>query len=352
MPMNPDESVTTIKSPPETSPPEDSVPLNSVQASGDKISGASTSKGDLSSLKVIGDKVSDDKISEKKIRADKANKGDLSALEFPEVVTEPESVKPESDSALSLLNDVSQVRFKTIAGKLNLILPTDRDLQDTEGASYSTFSWTEMLEQLEQRMQASARFWQPRTQVYLQVGDRLLDARQMQELAEALQVYELTLHSIATHRRQTAINAATAGFSVEQGTLLHNLPGFNPIPTDPIEDPLYVKMTVRSGTEIRHAGTVIVYGDVNAGGEIIADGDILVWGKLKGVAHAGARGNAQAVIMALHLEATQLRIADFIARVETPSTTFCPEIALVSTVGVPNIRIVKAVDHASLKTTT
>jgi septum site-determining protein MinC len=313
MRMNPDELVTPVKNPPET-PTLEASQFDSVQPSGE------------------------------------VSKEDLSSAEFPEVVVDNKKPAP---IALNLINDVSQVRFKTIAGKLNLLLPTDRELQekqDQEESGFSSFSWTEMLEQLEQRMQASARFWQPRTQVYLQVGDRLLDVRQMQELAEALQLHELVLYSIATFRRQTAINAAAAGFSVEQGTLLQNLPGFNPIPTDPSEDPLYVKMTVRSGTEIRHPGTVIVFGDVNAGGEVIADGDILVWGKLKGVAHAGAKGNAQAVIMALHLEATQLRIADFIARVDTPTTTYCPEVAHVSAVGVPSIRIVKAADHAFLKT--
>lgn len=316
--MNPDESVNKVKSPPEAS-----VRVNALQPNG--------------------------------------NTADLATAAQPATseVTSGDSTKPKSVDP-NLLTDVSQVRFKTIDGKLYLLLPTDKELQEkpeakleakleSEESSFTTFSWTEMLEQLEQRMQASARFLKPRSHVYLQVGDRLLDVRQMQELAEALQVHELILHSIATYRRQTAINAAAAGFSVEQGAFSRDLPGVTAGSTAPLEDPLYVKMTVRSGTEIRHSGSVIVFGDVNAGGEIIADGDILVWGKLKGVAHAGAKGNAQTVIMALHLEATQLRIADFVARVDPPSTAFCPEVAHVSTVGVPSIRIVKAADHALLK---
>ena len=241
--------------------------------------------------------------------------------------------------------EVRQVRFKTIAGKLTLILPSDREIKQDTGLFYAELNWSDLLEQLEQRLLAGERFWQPRTLVYLQSGDRLLDPRQFQEIEDALLARELVLHSVATFRRQTAINAATAGYSIEQGTVSNELAS----PDRALDDPLYVKMTVRSGVEIRHPGSIVIFGDVNAGGEVIADGDILVWGKLKGKAHAGAKGNAQATIMALHLEATQLRIGDFIARVEAPATMYCPEVAHVSTSGSPSICIIRASDYSSLK---
>lgn len=269
--------------------------------------------------------------------------------------------------------EISQVRFKTLDGKLNLLLPTDKKIKldlnkandsnessklvqlfgDTNNnsanpaSSLLTLTWDEMLSQLEHRMAASGHDWKPRTQVYLQAGDRLLDTRQLQELFESLQNYELLLHCVVTNRRQTAINAASMGFSVEQGTIFRELLGFNPIPNSPTDDPLYIKMTVRSGTEIRHSGSIIIFGDVNAGAELISEGDIIVCGKLKGLAHAGAKGNAQAVVMALHLNATQIRIANFIARVDSPTTTFCPEVAFVSTQGAPAIKIVQVVDYSS-----
>jgi len=243
--------------------------------------------------------------------------------------------------------NVPQVRFKTVAGRLNLLLPAEQELKDEEGNSHVSLTWNDLLEQLQQRMTAQSSFLQPQTLVYLETGDRLLDVRQLQEIGELLQTQKLVLHSISTYRRQTAIAAVTAGFSVEQVNNAPNL--FNlkegDQPQTPQDEPLYIKMTVRSGTEIRHSGSVIVFGDVNAGGEIIADGDVLVWGKLKGIAHAGAKGNSQAVIMALHLEATQLRIADFVARVETPSTNFSPEVAHVNRKGNPSICIVAAADY-------
>jgi septum site-determining protein MinC len=58
---------------------------------------------------------------------------------------------------------------------------------------------------------------------------------------------------------------------------------------------------------------VVVIGDVNPGAEIIAGGDVVVWGKLRGLVHAGAMGDTTAVICALELIPTRLRIADQIA---------------------------------------
>lgn len=76
---------------------------------------------------------------------------------------------------------------------------------------------------------------------------------------------------------------------------------------------LILRETIRSGRSIYHEGHVIVIGDVNPGAEIIAGGDVVVWGKLRGLVHAGAMGDNSAVICALELIPTQLRIADQIA---------------------------------------
>jgi septum site-determining protein MinC len=77
---------------------------------------------------------------------------------------------------------------------------------------------------------------------------------------------------------------------------------------------LMIRRTIRSGQVIRYEGHIVVYGDVNPGAEIIAGGDIFVWGKLRGVVHAGALGNDNAFVSALYLAPTQLRIGGHIAR--------------------------------------
>ena len=74
-----------------------------------------------------------------------------------------------------------------------------------------------------------------------------------------------------------------------------------------------IKRTLRGGNTIRHEGHIVVIGDVHPGAEIVAGGDVLVWGHLRGVVHAGAFGDLDAMVCALDLEPTQLRIASLIS---------------------------------------
>ena len=98
---------------------------------------------------------------------------------------------------------------------------------------------------------------------------------------------------------------------------------------------LYIQRTLRSGQSITSEGNIVIIGDVNPGSEVIAKGDITVWGILGGIAHAGSDGNKHARIRALKMNAIQLRIADVFARrpdtINIPyiqkTDTFVPEIA-------------------------
>lgn len=76
---------------------------------------------------------------------------------------------------------------------------------------------------------------------------------------------------------------------------------------------LYHVGTLRGGQSLQQIGNIVVVGDVNPGAELIASGDILVFGRLAGVAHAGAQGDSEARVRALELVPTQLRIATAIA---------------------------------------
>ena len=85
---------------------------------------------------------------------------------------------------------------------------------------------------------------------------------------------------------------------------------------------LYVQRTLRSGQSLKSEGNIVIIGDVNPGAEIIAKGDITVWGVLGGIAHAGSDGNNYSRIRALKLHAIQLRIGDVFAR--RPDTVNIP----------------------------
>lgn len=254
--------------------------------------------------------------------------------------SEPSKDSPVSKPALS---PDQQVRIKRYEDHLTLIFPREQKAANPDVTV--DFVDSELWQQLQQRLSGGERFWKNNTPVHLNAQNHLLDSRQLQELGEALDRYDLKLTRVATSRRQTAVAAATAGFSIDQGAELPlvALTGETEKAKAPslATEPLYLQTTVRSGAEIRHPGSVIIMGDLNPGSSVVADGDILVWGKLRGVAHAGASGNKSSIILALKMQPTQLRIADALARVaEADQGQTIPEVAYVTAKN--DIRITEA----------
>jgi len=96
---------------------------------------------------------------------------------------------------------------------------------------------------------------------------------------------------------------------------------------------LYINKTLRSGKRVEFPGNVVIMGDVNAGAEVIADGNVMVWGRVRGMIHAGAKGDRTATICALDLSATQLRIADEVSAMLKPQKNPKPEVASINDEG-------------------
>ena len=231
-----------------------------------------------------------------------------------------------------LVNRYAQISLKQDREQMLLILPTQAEIN-------SDLPWSETWQELKHLLKTNEQSWQVGTNVCLVAKDRLLDARQLQTIAETLDDVSLSLSAVSTNRRQTAVAAATSGYSVQQQHVTQPL---SDRPTDSTEsttsvlaEPLYLQSTVRSGVEIRHPGTIVIFGDLNPGGKAIAAGDILVWGRLRGIAHAGAQGNYQCRITALQMEFTQLRIADAVARApKIRPRRLSPELAFMTTEGI------------------
>jgi septum site-determining protein MinC len=225
--------------------------------------------------------------------------------------------------------------FKADQGLLYLHLPSSRSMP---------VEWSAIWEQLQQRLESSQRIWPPNTPVHLVANDRLLDQRQLDQLANALANVQLSLQRVLTSRRQTAIAAVTSGYSVDQQSPTLTLAAapaarFVSAAAFVLAEPLYLETTLRSGTEVRHPGSIVLVGDANPGSAMIADGDILVWGRLRGVAHAGAHGDRDRQIMALQLEPTQIRIADQVARAPAQDPNQAsPEVAYVAAEGIQIMR--------------
>ena len=123
------------------------------------------------------------------------------------------------------------------------------------------------------------------------------------------ETYNLTVRSIETIDEQAPppIAAAPTTHALPQRTETQN--------TRDTEPSRIIPYTIRSGqTEDFPQGSLIIYGDVNSGGEVRAGGDIVVLGALRGNAHAGINGRLSAVVISMDLVPVQLQIGNCISR--------------------------------------
>ena len=82
------------------------------------------------------------------------------------------------------------------------------------------------------------------------------------------------------------------------------------------------KGSLRSGQKIESDGSIVILGDVNSGSEVIAEDNIVVLGTLRGLAHAGAKGNKEAIIAAGRLDTVQMRISNIVKEFNREEETF------------------------------
>lgn len=83
-----------------------------------------------------------------------------------------------------------------------------------------------------------------------------------------------------------------------------------------ISETKYFRGSLRSGQKMEAEGSLVVLGDVNSGAEVMASDNIVVLGALRGLAHAGAKGNKQAIISAGLLDTVQIRIANIVQEID------------------------------------
>lgn len=148
----------------------------------------------------------------------------------------------------------------------------------------------------------------------LDLGNHVIKAVEMSKLRDEISGRGLTLWAVLSNSPTTEQTAQTLGLATR---LSKPAPDRNIYPLETKvqggEAAILVRRTLRSGFSLQHPGHVIIVGDVNPGAEVIAGGDIIVWGHLRGMVHAGAEGDEEAVICALDLAPTQLRIGGQIA---------------------------------------
>ena len=157
----------------------------------------------------------------------------------------------------------------------------------------------------------------PRQVIDLDTGDWSLSCRDLEELLGTLNEAGHPVQAVTTRCSDTLISAAALGLIARHVSPDSTSDGgthdqAHDIGTD--AELTVHRGTLRSGDHIESRGHLLIVGDVNPGGSASADGDVYVWGRLRGRAHAGRRGDSEARIVALQLRPLQLRIAELVAR--------------------------------------
>lgn len=189
-----------------------------------------------------------------------------------------------------------------------------------------TAPWPDLLESVRTQLAQGSSFFNG-AQVVVDVGERSLEDGQLAELLGLMQSHGLKPASLASTARESRAVARSAGIAARP--LLRHV-----AEAEERGDALLHTRTVRSGQLVRHQGHIIILGDVNAGAEIVAGGNVIVWGRIRGTIHAGALGDRSSLICALDLRPTQLRIADLIGREPEPHSEARPEVAYVEGEGI------------------
>lgn len=83
-----------------------------------------------------------------------------------------------------------------------------------------------------------------------------------------------------------------------------------------ISETKFHRGSLRSGQKLETEGSIVIIGDVNSGAEVIASDNIVVLGNLRGLAHAGAKGNKKAIIAAGLLDTVQIRISNIVKEID------------------------------------
>ncbi|MFN8442734.1 MAG: septum site-determining protein MinC [Caldilineaceae bacterium] len=175
-------------------------------------------------------------------------------------------------------------------------------------------NWEILLEALRKRLDHAGGFFRGGN-VALDLAERSLQESDLRSLCDLLVAHSMKPALVRTASDRTFQSALMLGLA---GTL-ESKDG-RPLETvqaassnQEAQNHYVYRGALRSGQILKRRSHVLIVGDVNPGSEVIATGDILIWGRLRGTAHAGVEGDTRAIVAAFDIDPVQLRIADAIA---------------------------------------
>lgn len=204
-----------------------------------------------------------------------------------------------------------------------------KGIRDGLLVSCAAGAWDEIKAALLNQIAERAAFFQG-ARLALDVGTQTLKVNDLVELRDILSEKGISLWAVISESPTTEQTAQLLGLATR---ISKPRPQENQYAESSEESALFINRTIRSGTRIEYPGNVVIVGDVNPGAEIIAEGSVIVWGRVRGMIHAGCKGNRSAFICALDLSATQLRIAEETSATLKPQKNPMPEITFIDKEG-------------------
>lgn len=196
--------------------------------------------------------------------------------------------------------------------------------------------WLTVTEALAQEIDAKESFFK-NSPVTVNLGSRPVGKGDMKGLVALLERRSLTLWAVVSSSNTSINSAHELDIKTNESNQLPFADLLNPShkadtkpnPLNALSKGLIIRRTLRSGQRVDIKGHVVIIGDVNPGAEVVATGDVVIWGKLRGTVHAGADGDTDVMICALEMSPIQLRIADYIVTSPKGIHQTEPEIAVV-----------------------
>jgi septum site-determining protein MinC len=189
-------------------------------------------------------------------------------------------------------------------------------------------AWPELQEALLKQIQEQAGFFKG-ARLALDVGNQILHAAELGGLRDKLSDQGVGLWAVLSNSPTTEQTAQVLGLATKIFAPRPEKANKLPPHSSEGQAALFVQKTLRSGMRVVYPGSVVVIGDVNPGAEIICEGSVVIWGRLKGMVHAGSEGNEKAAVYALELSPIQLRIANCVASPLQHRRKPAPEVALI-----------------------
>ncbi|MBV7336551.1 septum site-determining protein MinC [Chloroflexi bacterium TSY] len=172
-------------------------------------------------------------------------------------------------------------------------------------------NWPDLMAELMNRLRQASGFFRG-GQVTLGVGARPIQQRELHQVRSIVEQFGMSLAVVKSTSEETCHIAMANGLAVSMDTD-DGVNAQQALSNTGSSGHFVYRGNIRSGQILHRAETLLILGDVNPGSEVSSQGDILIWGRLRGIVHAGVSGDVHAVVAALSMTPTQIRIADLTA---------------------------------------